>query len=220
MIGAVAAALENAKTDPVAKRHLVWVLDAIAGATPEASYPLIDALESTVADVRAQAARALGERSVPIAREPLVELLKDPEPTVRLQAVIALGRIGDALAIPALLPLVAEPDTFLAYSARQALKRIDDWPVATQGPRFARPQGSRRRLARDEPGVRRRGRRQARGVRLVAGSPGRRTHQGDRVPGRGRSQSSTLERQMVGYPTRLGRNRRPGRSPGTERLAS
>jgi putative membrane-bound dehydrogenase-like protein len=133
VIGAVAAALDNAATDPVAKRHLVWVLDAIAGATPEASYPLIDSLKSNVADVRAQAARALGERSVPIAREPLVELLKDPEPTVRLQAVIALGRIGDALAIPALVPLVAEPDTFLAYSARQALKRIGDWPVAARG---------------------------------------------------------------------------------------
>jgi len=133
VIGTVAAALENSATDPVAQRHLVWVLDAIAGATPEASYPLIAALKSTVADVRAQAARALGERAVPIAREPLVELLKDPEPTVRLQAVIALGRIGDPLAIPALLPLVAEPDTFLAYSSRQALKRIDDWPVATQG---------------------------------------------------------------------------------------
>ena len=129
VIGPAAAALDHAATDPVAKRHLVWVLDAIAGAMPEASYPLIDALESTVADVRAQAARALGERCVPIAREPLVKLLKDPEPTVRLQAVIALGRIGDALAIPALLPLVAEPDTFLAYSARQALKRIDEWLV-------------------------------------------------------------------------------------------
>jgi putative heme-binding domain-containing protein len=133
VIGAVAAALDSAATDPVAKRHLVWVLDAVAGATPEASYPLIDALKSNVADERAQAARSLGIRSVPIAREPLVELLKDPEPTVRLQAVIALGRIGDALAIPALLPLVAAPDTFLAYSARQALKRIDDWPAASRG---------------------------------------------------------------------------------------
>ena len=57
----------------VAKRHLVWVLDAIAGGTPEASYPLIDALKSPNRDVRAQAARALGERAVPIAVEPLVE---------------------------------------------------------------------------------------------------------------------------------------------------
>ena len=44
--------------------------------------------------MRAQAARALGERAVPIAVEPLVKRLKDGEPSVRLQAVIALGRIG------------------------------------------------------------------------------------------------------------------------------
>ncbi len=109
------------------------MLDAIAGGTPEASYPLIDALKSPTRDVRAQAARALGERAVPIAVEPLVKRLKDGEPSVRLQAVIALGRIGHAEAIPALLPLLAEKDLFLAYSARQALRRIDDWPAAGRG---------------------------------------------------------------------------------------
>jgi len=130
---AVTDALGNRATNPVAKRHLVWVLDAVAGGLPEASYPLIAALESPAADVRAQAARALGVRAVPIAREPLVKLLDDREPAVRLQAAIALGRIGQDGAIPALLPLLAEPDPFLAYSARQALRRIDDWPAAAIG---------------------------------------------------------------------------------------
>ena len=76
------------------------MLDAIAGGTPEASYPLIDALKSPSRDMRAQAAPALGERTVPIAVEPLVELLKDGEPSVRLQAVIALGRIGQPRRFP------------------------------------------------------------------------------------------------------------------------
>ena len=87
----VTAALENAKTDAVAKRHLVWVLDALAGGTTEATYPLLETLKSSVPDLRAQATRALGEQSVPIAREPLEALLRDREPSVRLQAVIALG---------------------------------------------------------------------------------------------------------------------------------
>jgi putative membrane-bound dehydrogenase-like protein len=130
---AVTSALESATTAAIAKRHLVWVLDAIAGGTPEASYPLIDTLKSPARDVRAQAARALGERAVPIAVEPLIKRLKDGEPSIRLQAVIALGRIGHAAAIPALLPLLAETDSFLAYSARQALRRIDDWPAAARG---------------------------------------------------------------------------------------
>jgi putative membrane-bound dehydrogenase-like protein len=132
-LGAVSAALASPATDPVAKRHLVWVTDAIAGGTPEASYPLIDALKDSSPDVRAQAGRALGERTVPIACEPLFKLLKDREPSVRLQAVIALGRIGLSDSIPALLPVLADGDAFIAYSARQALRRIDDWPRAAQG---------------------------------------------------------------------------------------
>ncbi len=130
---AVTAALENPKTDPIARRHLLWTLDAVAGATPEATYPQLELLKSPVADLRAQAARALGERKVPIALEPLEAILRDPEPFVRLQATIALGRIGHAGAIPALLPVLAESDVYLAYSAREALKRIDDWRAAARG---------------------------------------------------------------------------------------
>jgi putative heme-binding domain-containing protein len=109
------------------------VIDALAGATPKATFPLIEALHSPVADIRAQAARALGERAVPVALEPLAELAKDKEPSVRLQALIALGRIGNPEAIKALLPALTERDTFLAFSARQALRRIDDWPAAASG---------------------------------------------------------------------------------------
>ena len=132
-LAAVTGALAKPSANPIAQRHLLWVLDGIAGATPEASYPLIDALKSTYADVRAQAARALGERSVPIASQPLLKLLKDREPSVRLQAVIALGRIGLSDSIPALLPMLAEPDVYIAYSTRKALRRIDDWPRTAKG---------------------------------------------------------------------------------------
>jgi hypothetical protein len=72
VLAAVTSALADPKTSPLAKRHLVWTLDGIAGGTPEASFPLIAALQSPAADVRAQAARALGERNVPLAGEPLV----------------------------------------------------------------------------------------------------------------------------------------------------
>ena len=53
-IGELTAALAGEKTSPLAKRHLVWILDGIAGGTAEASYPLIDALKSPIADVRAR----------------------------------------------------------------------------------------------------------------------------------------------------------------------
>jgi putative heme-binding domain-containing protein len=124
------AALADPERDPLARRHLVWALSGIAGGTPEATMPLIDLLKSAVADLRAQAARALGEFRVPIATEPLEGLLKDPEPSVQLQAVIALGRIGDAQIIPALVPLLGESDQYVSFSVRQALRRIDDWNQA------------------------------------------------------------------------------------------
>jgi putative membrane-bound dehydrogenase-like protein len=132
-LGPVVAALANSATDPVAKRHLVWVLDAIVGGTPEATEPLIEALRSPVADVRAQAARALGERAAPIAEDALIALLEDREPAARLQATIALGRIGDHNAVPALLPVLADKDAFVAFSSRRALRRIGDWRAVARG---------------------------------------------------------------------------------------
>ena len=121
------------KTPELARRHLVWVVDAIAGGTPEGTAPLTAALRSPSADVRAQAARALGERAVASAESPLIALLKDPEAPVRLQAIIALGRIGKPAAVARLIPFTADPDVHLAYSARKALERIGDWREIARG---------------------------------------------------------------------------------------
>jgi putative membrane-bound dehydrogenase-like protein len=133
---AVEAALDNSRTDPVARRHLVWVVDAITAATPGTnSVALVEALDDKEPDVRAQAARALGERSVRFAADYLIRLLRDPEPSVRLQAVIALGRIGAGgrRTVAALLPVLADPDRTLAFAARQALRRIGDWDEIARG---------------------------------------------------------------------------------------
>ncbi len=132
-LAAATSALADPKTEALAKRHLVWVVDGIAGGRPAATAPLIAALGSTVADVRAQAARALGERAIKDAWKALDALLADSDPTVQLQAVIALGRIGNPESIPAIVPIVASDDEYLAFSARKALKRIGAWKVAAKG---------------------------------------------------------------------------------------
>lgn len=132
-LGPVLAALEDPGTLPVAKRHLVWTLDAIAGGTPEASLPLLAALKDKTPDVRAQAARALGVRAVPLAGDGLLNLLTDPEPAVRLQAIIGLGRIGSSESIGAVLPGLADPDPFLAFASRIALRRTGDWREVARG---------------------------------------------------------------------------------------
>ncbi len=199
-LGPAVSALANPATDPVAKRHLVWVIDAIAGATPEASRPLIDALRSTVADVRAQAARALGERAVSIAQDPLIALLKDPEPAVRLQAVIALGRIADRKAVFAMLPELADKDAFIAFSARQALRRIGNWPAAAKGLDSPDPKVREGVLLAMEQvysvDVLRELVRFAGSIRATA----RRADKGGPVPGRGPSQGAPVGRQVVGHP--------------------
>ncbi len=123
------------------------MLDAIAGGTPEATYPLIGALKSPVADVRAQAARALGERAVPIAREPLVNLLKDREPSVRLQAVDRAGADRpSARRSPPCCRVLADTDV---------VPRLLGAPGAAADRRLAggRPRGSIRPTPRSAPGV-------------------------------------------------------------------
>ena len=128
---AALASLADPKVDPIARRHLVWIVDGIVGGTAEAGAPLRLALKSPEGDVRAQAARAFGLRRVRSAVSPLQDALKDIDPTVRLQAIIALGRIGDPAAIPDVLPLLIDPDRTLAFSARQAIRRIGDWDAVS-----------------------------------------------------------------------------------------
>lgn len=131
-----ADALVDPKTDAVARRHLVWVLDGIAGDSHAADGLLSSVLQSPQADARAQAARALGERAVrgrkgELTKEELLlaERLTDPEPAVRLQAIIALGRGGNRWNVNRLIPILADPDPYLAFSARQALRRIGVWEL-------------------------------------------------------------------------------------------
>ena len=127
------AMLVDPAVDPVARRHLVWVVDGIAGGTPDAGALLI-ALVSTSEDVRAQAIRAFGERRDRAATDTLIAVLEaDKSPVVRLQTIIALGRIGESKAVPALLPILTDPDRYLAFSTRQAIRRIGDWSSVARG---------------------------------------------------------------------------------------
>lgn len=129
----IVGALNDERMSPVARRHLLWTLDAIAGGSPKATLPIVAMLKSPVPDLRAQAARALGIREIPLGLEDVIELVKDPEPTVRLQAVIALGRIGSPDAIASLTSALADTDPYISFSARVALRRIADWKAIKGG---------------------------------------------------------------------------------------
>src|SRR5205823_5518906 len=71
----------------LARLHAVWGLGQIRAAAR--AIPL---LEDAEPEVRAQAARILGDRRVAAAGEGLIARLKDANPRVRYHAAMALGK--------------------------------------------------------------------------------------------------------------------------------
>jgi quinoprotein glucose dehydrogenase len=101
----------------LARLHAIWGLGQIMAKfrQPESEAELSGAIESLsllLADkneeVRAQAARVLGERRVSGALAGLVSLLKDDTARVRFFAAMALGKIGNREAIPALFEMLRD----------------------------------------------------------------------------------------------------------------
>ena len=89
-------------------------------------------LHDADADVRDQAARAVGLRRIHAAVPPLIVALHDPDGAVRSHAAIALGRIGDPAAAKALFDMLADRDQFVRFAAMQALRTMNDWRLAPE----------------------------------------------------------------------------------------
>jgi len=91
---------------------------------------LTDLLRHPDADLRIQAALALGAQARPEAANALLDALADPDANVRFHAIDALGRIAPAAAVEPLAALAESGDFFLAFPALDALARINDPSVA------------------------------------------------------------------------------------------
>jgi HEAT repeat protein len=76
------------------------------------------------AEVRIQAARALGGYPHPESVTCLTALAKDPAWPVRAQAVRSLGRLGEARALPLLRAALADPEWWVRLRAALALTRL------------------------------------------------------------------------------------------------
>jgi quinoprotein glucose dehydrogenase len=99
----------------LARLHAVWGLEQWQrqGGSPESTRVptvelLVDLLGDAEQEVRAQAARMLGELSAESSVSALIARLGDDHPRVRQFAADGLGRIGSRTAVPALLQLLEE----------------------------------------------------------------------------------------------------------------
>ena len=92
--------------------------------------PVAALLQHRDADLRIQAALALGDQQDTAAVPALLEALGDPDANVRFHAIESLGRLRSTAAVQPLLDIVESRDFFLAFAAIDALARIDDRSIA------------------------------------------------------------------------------------------
>jgi putative membrane-bound dehydrogenase-like protein len=105
------ASLQNAaaKSDVLfARLHAIWGLGMAARKNADVLKAVLPLLGDGDAEVRAQAAKVLGDARNAAAFDGLLPLLKDPSARVRMFAAMALGKIGNAAAIEPLCALIRE----------------------------------------------------------------------------------------------------------------
>jgi putative membrane-bound dehydrogenase-like protein len=114
---------------PLARIHAIWGLAQLvrAGQAPGAS--LTPFLADPDDEIRAQAAKMLGDARQADAAILLLPLLDDEAPRARFFAAEALGRLAYAPAMPAIVSMLAEDegrDVYLRQAGITALARLGD----------------------------------------------------------------------------------------------
>jgi len=128
-IGALAAVAGDSKAPLLARVHAIWGLGQIGRKAPAALVGVVPLLGDSEAEVRAQAAKVLGDDRFAGAAGKLVELLKDPSERVRFFAAMGGGKAGKAEAAPAIFGMLkgnADKDAVLRHAGVWALTQIGD----------------------------------------------------------------------------------------------
>ena len=115
--------------------HAIWGLGQVARIEAarnrkigSAMRPLVALLRDPDPEVRAQAAKTLGDPAYAPAKDALVEALVDPASRVRYHAAMSLGAIGDREVAPYLIAMLAENDDrdrWLRHAGVVALARLE-----------------------------------------------------------------------------------------------
>ncbi len=121
-----------------ARLHAIWALGNIEGFATKAGRAeksraldaLVPLLGDTNPQVRANAARVLGDAAYARAYEGLVKLTTDADAHVRAMAAIAVGKLGRRESVPALFAILqanGDRDPFLRHAAVQGLVTLNDF---------------------------------------------------------------------------------------------
>ncbi|MET0624544.1 MAG: HEAT repeat domain-containing protein [Pyrinomonadaceae bacterium] len=127
---AIAALLASVRENHHHLGLLNSALQVLAMSDVDTLSPLVEFLHGEDADLRMQAALALGEQRDARATPALLGALEDDDTNVRYHAIEALGKLRAAEAADALAAVAETRDFFLAFPALDALKLIGDARVA------------------------------------------------------------------------------------------
>jgi HEAT repeat protein len=129
---AIAALLNSVRENHHNLSLLNSALQVLALSDVDTLSPLIEFLNGPDADLRMQAALALGEQRDARATPALMNTLDDEDLNVRYHIIEALGKLRAVEAADALVAIAETRDFFLAFPALDALTRIGDPRVATR----------------------------------------------------------------------------------------
>lgn len=111
----------------LARVHGIWGLGQLGRKQSDAVAPLAALLADADAEVRAQAAKVIGDAAYKPAADALAKLLGDASERVRFHAAIALSKVGGASATPAVVAMLEKSngaDLFLRHAGITALVGI------------------------------------------------------------------------------------------------
>ena len=129
---AIGALLESMRRDHYNLNLLNSALQVLALSGVDTLSPLVAFLQGEDADLRMQAALALGEQREGRAIPVLMSALNDSDANVRYHAIEALGKLHALEAVEALTKIAEQRDFFLSFVALDALGRIGDGSISNR----------------------------------------------------------------------------------------
>ena len=118
-----------ADNDQFTRIHAIWGIGQLAQEDDDRAEVLVPLLQDADDEIKAQAAKVIGDLGYAAAGEALMPLLDHSEPRVRFFGAQALGRVGHKAAIDPLLNLLVQnndEDVYLRHAAVLALARIGE----------------------------------------------------------------------------------------------